>query len=217
MPGRKVFLANDEYYHIYNRGVENRNIFIQLRDYQRFTQTLFYYQFFCPKPKFSMAMKSEIRIFKPLSSKKYVKILCYCLMPNHFHLLIKQLLDGGISIFLSQLQNSYTKYFNTKYKRFGALFQGVFKAVRIENDNQLIHTSRYIHINPVVSGIATSLKSYEFSSYFEYINNKEIICSTKEILSFFKNSVDYKQFLEDQIDYGKSLELIKHLSFDENL
>ena len=137
-------------------------------------------------------------------------------MPNHFHFLVKQVLDRGISIFLSQLQNSYTKFFNTKYERFGPLFQGAFKAVRIESDEQLIHTSRYIHINPVVSGITDSLETYEYSSYFEYVN-KSIFCSTDEILSFFKNRKDYIKFLEDQIAYGKSLELIKHLMFDEKV
>ncbi len=85
------------------------------------------------------------------NDNKSVEVVAYCLMPNHFHLLVKQVSEGGISKYLRQAINSYAKYFNTKYKRVGSLFQDMFRAVHIETDEQFIHVSRYIHLNPLVS------------------------------------------------------------------
>ena len=213
MPGRITPLVNGEFYHIYNRGSEKRNIYQQPRDYKRFQQTFYYYQFLGPKPKFSNFNKTNL--FKPLFNEKYVEIICYCLMPNHFHFLIKQLKNNGISIFMSQLSNSFTKYFNTKYNRVGPLLQGAFKAVRIENNDQLLHVSRYIHLNPIVSGLIKNLDDYQWSSYLEYTQANNMFCSPVEILNFFPSKEKYKQFVEDQIDYGATLELIKHHLIDE--
>lgn len=151
----------------------------------------------------------------PLSTEKLVDIICYCLMPNHFHLLLKQVAENGISKFISQISNSYTKFFNTKNKRIGPLLQGAFKAVLIENDEQLLHVSRYIHLNPVVSGIVNTLEKYPWSSYQEY-KIGSIFCKTEEILSFFKTKTEYLEFLNDQIEYGKSLEFIKHNLLDDD-
>src|SRR3989344_3190174 len=172
MPGRITPLVNGQFYHIYNRGTEKRNIFTQSRDYARFQKSFYYYQFQGPKPSFSKFTKSDLDLFKPDPNRKIVEVICYCLMPNHFHFLIRQLKDGGIPIFISQLSNSYTKYFNTKYERVGALFQGAFKAVLIESDEQLVHLSRYIHLNPIVSNLAKDLNHYYWSSYLEYINGQ---------------------------------------------
>lgn len=136
-------------------------------------------------------------------------------MPNHFHFLIKQLKEKGISIFLSQLSNSYTKYFNVKYGRIGPLLQGAFKAVRIETDEQLVHVSRYIHLNPVVSGIVKLPEEYTWSSYQEYIQQAPFFCSIEEVMGLFKSPRKYRKFVEDQIDYASKLELIKHHLLDE--
>ena len=141
--------------------------------------------------------------------------MCFCLMPNHFHFLVKQLKENGISIFVSQLSNSYTRYFNVKYNRVGPLFQGAFKSVRIETEEQLIHVSRYIHLNPVVSGIAKRPEDYRWSSYAEYITQAPFFCSIEEVISLFKISQKYKKFVEDQIDYARTLEFIKHSLLDE--
>ena len=137
-------------------------------------------------------------------------------MPNHFHFLIRQLKENGISKFMSQISNSYTKYFNTKYNRIGPLFQGAFKAVLIESDEQLIHVSRYIHLNPVVSGLIKNLEDYRWSSYLEYIKPNDTFCSINEILGFFtpNERKRYKEFVEAQIDYGRKLEKIKHQLID---
>lgn len=215
MPGRSTPLVTGEFYHIYNRGSEKKNIFTQARDFKRFLKTFYYYQFVGPKPSFSKFAKSDLNSFRPDPTKKLVSILCYCLMSNHFHFLVKQLKENGISIFLSQISNSYTKFFNTKYTRIGALLQGTFKAVRIETDEQLVHVSRYIHLNPIVVGLVKNLKDYPWSSYREYINNSPSICSLEEVLSLFSSSEKYKEFVEAQIDYGTTLEILKHRVIDE--
>lgn len=206
MPGRITPLVKGEIYHIYNRGSDKRNIFTQLRDYKRFKQTFYYYQFSGPKPRLSI---SSLKSFQPNLNNKLVEILCFCLMPNHFHFMIKQLKEKGTSIFMSQLANSYTKYFNTKYNRVGALLQGAFKSVLVENDEQLIHLSRYIHLNPVVSGICKLPEEYYWSSFGEY-TDKETICSTSLVLDLFPSKEKYAEFTKDQIDYGKTLEIAKH-------
>ena len=216
MPGRITPLVTGEYYHIFNRGNDKRDIFTKPRDFRRFLQTFYYYQFTGPKPSFSKFAKSDLNSFKPDPEKKLVDILCYCLMPNHFHFLVKQLKDNGVSIFLSQISNSYTKYFNIKYTRVGALLQGVFKAVRIETDAQLIHVSRYIHLNPVVSGLIMKPEEYQWSSYPEYITQNPFFCSINEIMSLFKSPQKYREFVEAQIDYGTTLEILKHQTIDIN-
>ena len=162
MPYRTTPLVSGEYYHIYNKGIAKQKIFATNRNYQRFTQTFFYYQIQNPKPKFSNRNSS---LYEIDPTKKVVDIISYCLMPNHFHLLIKQLRDGGISEFMRKLIHSYTKYWNTKRKTQGPLIQAMFKVVRIETDEQLIHTSRYIHLNPLVSFLVKDLNFYPWSSY----------------------------------------------------
>lgn len=216
MPGRVTPLVSGEFYHIFNRGSEKRDIFTQIRDYKRFQQTLYYYQFIGPKPSFSKFAKSDLNAFRPNVNQKLVEILCYCSMPNHFHLLVKQLKDRGISTFVSQFANSYTKYFNTKYRRVGPLLQGAFKAVRIETDEQLVHVSRYIHLNPVVSGLVKKPEEYQWSSYLEYITQNPFFCSINEVMSLFSSPQKYQEFVEAQIDYGITLEILKHRTIDIN-
>lgn len=214
MPGRLTPLVNDQIYHIFNRGVDKHDVFLQPRDYLRFQRTFFYYQFTGPKPKFSAFQKFKLNTYKPISGSKLVDILCYCLMPNHFHFLVRQKTDRGIAKFISQLTNSYTKYVNTKYGRIGPLFQGVFKSVIVESDEQFMHLSRYIHLNPIVTGISSNLNKYQWSSYPEYVSSN-IICSTKEILDMFPSKEKYKDFINDQIEFGKGLEKLKHHNFDD--
>ncbi len=213
MPSRIVPLVNNYFYHIYNRGSEKKPIFGSRKDHQRFIKTMNYYQFLGPKPKFSHF--SQFQKFKPDPSKKIVDIVCYCLMPNHFHFLLKQLVDGGITEFVGKLSNSYTKYYNTKHNRVGPLLQGEFKSVLIEKDEQLIHISRYIHLNPRVSLVTKDLDNYEWSSYKEYLAQTGGFCAKQEILNFFKNPKAYQQFVLDQIDYGERLEQIKHQVLEE--
>lgn len=216
MPGRTTPLVNGEFYHVYNRGSEKRDIFTESRNYTRFIKTIFYYQFAGPRPSFSKFSKLQVTLLKQLSEEKLVAIICYCLMPNHFHFLVRQLKENGISKFMGQISNSYTKYFNTKYQRVGPLLQGAFKAVRVESEEQLIHVSRYIHLNPVVSGLVDNLEEHQWSSYLEYIKPISTFCSINEILGFFGSNEKekYKKFVEAQIDYGKRLEMVKHQFID---
>ena len=146
-----------------------------------------------------------------------VEILCYCLMPNHFHFLLRQLKERGITRFMTRFTDSYAKYFNTKHKRNGPLFQGRFKAVRIEDDNQLLHVSRYIHLNPVVSYVVSvdQLDAYPWSSMGEYLGLHKNQLSNKDlILGQFKDAKAYRSFVHDQIDYAKTLQAIEHLTID---
>ena len=204
MPYRITPLVNDQVYHVFNRGVEKRNVFTDNREYARFLEAVQYYQQISPQVKFSKADKD---IKEKLSDKKLVEIIAYCLMPNHFHFLFKQISDNGISTFIRRLINSYTRYFNTKNERVGSLFQGPFKAIRIESDEQLLHTTRYIHLNPLVGYLVKDLRNFKWSSYLGYIgleDNK--LCKRKEIEQLIS--------LKDYEDYAKQLANIKHLTFD---
>lgn len=216
MPYRVIPFVNGEFYHLYNRGLEKKDIFFQNRDYSHFIKTFFYYQIEDPKPRFSTYRRSKLFPVDP--TKKIVDVICYCLMPNHFHLLIKQLKDGGISEFMRRFILSYIKYRNLKYNHQGPLLNGSFKAVRVESDEQLIHLSRYIHLNPLVSLLVRDLKLYSWSSYKTYIgleNNENV--NKIEVLNFFKSPKDYETFVLDQADYGRTLEKIKHQLMDEDL
>jgi len=187
-------------------------IFNDKWDYKRFVKTFLYYQLQGPKPKFSQFSPENIRLD---TNQKIVEIISYCLMPNHFHFLLQQKSDGGITEFLSKISNSYTKYFNTKNERVGPILQGEFKSVLVETNEQLLHLSRYIHLNPLVSYLTNNLESYTWSSYLEYIGqNKTSICAKEIILDQFKSAQDHKQFVLDQEEYGKELERIKHQTLD---
>lgn len=221
---RKTVLANNQIYHTYNRGVEKRTIFGNKREFERAINTIKYYYFTNSPLKFSKFLvqpkKEQEDILKSVQIKKnqLVEIIAYCLMPNHFHFLLKQLQDNGISRFISNFTNSYTKYFNTKHGRVGPLVQGIFKAVFVENDEQLVHLSRYIHLNPVSSFIikAQELENYPWSSLREYLGlEKDGFCEKNYVLGYFKSVGKYKQFILDQISYARELEKIKHLSLED--
>lgn len=212
MPYRTTLFVDDQVYHIYNRGSEKRQIYDIRGDYKRFLKALRYYQLEGPKPKLSHF--SEFSLLKPNPSKKIVEIISYCLMPNHFHLMLKQIREGGVTEFMRKIGNSYTKYYNIKHNRIGPLLQGEFKAVLVESDEQLIHLSRYIHLNPYAAYLCKNLEQYEWSSYREYVKDLNGVCFKELVLSLFKCPADYKKFVLDQADYARELELIKHQLVD---
>jgi len=223
MPARYSPLVENYYYHVFNRGVNKRPLFKSKYEYRRFLLLLKYYNFINYPIKFSkfmtLARDQRQEIWTRLDKdKKHVDILSYCLMPNHFHLLLKQNDENGISKLLGNLQNSYVRYFNIKNERIGPLFQGSFKAVRIDSEEQLLHVSRYIHLNPYSSGVVKTtnkLLEYSWSSLPEYLNLVKFpFCKKDDILIKFKNEESYKSFILDNADYQKELENIKHLTFD---
>jgi putative transposase len=146
--------------------------------------------------------------------RSQVEIICFCLMPNHYHFLLRQVEDNGISNFLGNFQNGFTRYFNIRNDRVGHIFQGSFKAVLVENESQLLHLARYIHLNPYSSMLVREIDQlfdYPWSSLPEYLGFREGFCHKEEILSFFSHVAQHKEFLLGKADYQRQLETIKHL------
>lgn len=222
MPGRKFPLVTNQIYHVFNRGVAHQPTFIDKRDYLRAIDSMTYYQNAKPTLKYAKFLKLSIQEREKFWEKlkndedKIIEIICYCFMPNHFHFLVKQVVDGGISKFLSNFTNSYTRYFNTKNGREGPLFTGKFKLVRIETDEQLLHTSRYIHLNPYTSYVVKrveDLGTYPYSSFPEYLEENSIsrLCSKDDVVSNFSKKNAYKNFVFYNSDYQRRLDEIRHL------
>lgn len=192
------------------------------KDYERFLLCLKYYRFQTPPVKLSklLQMPQEDRegILANLVSEnhKIIELVAFCLMPNHFHLLLRQEMDQGISDFMQKITNSYTRYFNTKHKRVGPVFQGAFKAVHVETDGQLLHLSRYIHLNPLVSFIVRDqdFLSYPWSSLNQYLEGDNNYLDSQSILNNFSDPQGYLEFVKNQVDYGRELERIKHLTLE---
>ncbi len=168
------------YYHIFNRGVEKRKIFLDEQDYKTFLSFLKLYL----EPRISKPKDlKEAKLLKR-SLAKEAKLLAYCLMPNHFHLLLKQETLNGMTKLTRAISTNYAMYFNTKYERVGPLFQGNYKAVLVDSEEQLLHLSRYIHLNPVE--ITKNFKDYPYSSFGDYIGKRATKwVDPKLILSYF--------------------------------
>lgn len=223
MPYRQTPLVTGEYYHIYNRGVAYQPTFKFKMDFERFILCLSYYKFNETPVKLSRLLQIPLedrnKIIQSLEKEdnRGIEIIAFVLMPNHFHLLIKQVSDGAISRFMKKITDSYTKYFNTKSQRVGPVFQGAFKVVHVDNDEQLIHLSRYIHLNPLVSHVVREedFLDYKWSSLQEYLNEESTIVNSKLILDFFKSKNIYLKFILDQKDYGEKLEQLKHLTMEK--
>lgn len=223
---RYLHFVNDHIYHVFNRGVERRPLFTTKSEYERFNMLLDYYRFKEAPLSFShyllLSTTDRDSYMKKLKNTPVaIDILSYCIMPNHFHLIVRQRCEDAITQTIANITNSYAKYFNIKHHRVGPLFQGPFKAVYVETDEQLLHLSRYVHINPVVSGVMTQteLVSSPRTSFPDYFRPPGLdavsIVDVKPVLSNFASSEAYKTFVFDQIGYGKELEKVKHLTFEE--
>src|SRR3989344_6017769 len=169
MPAKNVVKEYQEksYYHLYNRGVAKTNIFLDKADYKTF---LGYLKFYLSVPSLQgLSLKvSPSRQLKNYEQR--IKLLAYCLMPNHFHLLVYQENLDDINYFMRSLCTKYSMYFNKKYHRVGHVFQGSYKAVLVSSEPQLVYLSKYIHRNPLEflpSGII--LEGYKYSSYGNYL------------------------------------------------
>lgn len=204
-------------YHLYNRGVEKRSIFTDNHDRARLRTLLTYCLPRATIPSYSIyqRFKSKRLLVTPTASGKgLVDILCFCFMRNHVHLLVKENVEHGVSRYMQRLANSYARYFNVRHHRSGPLFSGPFKAVGIEGDEQFLHVTRYIHLNPYVAGIVTTPLAYAWSSLGEYlVSTTPRICHT-ELLASIMAPEEYKNFVSDHADYARELEDIKHLLID---
>lgn len=224
MPYRKQPIVPGQIYHVFNRSIAKQPIFLNEKDYQRFLDTIDFYRFTSTRLRFSFFNRLNIKEKETFLHKlitegeKQLVIFAFCLMPNHFHFLLRGLTEEGIKKFTANLQNSYAKYFNTKRKRSGALFQEMFRAVRVESDEQFIHVSRYIHLNPYSSFIIRNLdqlKTYPWSSLIDYLGDFNFSFLDKNLLnSFFPTISKLETFIFDQADYQRHLEEIKHLAIE---
>lgn len=176
MPSRNIrkISIEDGYYHIYSRGVDRLEIFLEKADYGYFLSLIDRYLSSEPR-------KSNAGIIYP-NFKSKVDILCYCLMPTHYHFLVNQKAIGSMSKFMASIDISYSRYFNKKYKRTGPLFESRYKGSLITSSTHLEHLTRYIHLNPA------SWKSYKYSSLGQYIgSNQTEWLTTEKILNLFKD------------------------------
>lgn len=221
MPRRQFPLANGEVYHLFNRSVGAIPIFKNSFCNTRMINLIDFYRFEKPSLRFSHYNRLEKEAKKKFienlydQGEKMVEIYAFCLMPNHLHFLLKQVLDGGIRRFMRNIQDAYAKYFNTKYKRSGSLFQLMFRAVRIETNEQLTHVCRYIHLNPLTSYIlreTEELRNYEWSSFGSYTEELPYhFIDTEFILNILDNRDRLIKFTFDQLDYQRELDNVKHL------
>ena len=197
-------------FHICNKGIANFNIFSATSHSERFLWTLDYYRR-NSKTKLSVEIRKKRYEYLNLleySSSSQVKILAYCIMPDHYHLLLKAPEFNFISQFINNIQNSYTRYFNLKHKRKGPLWQSRFRRVRVESDSQLLHLSRYIHINHTTSKLVMVPEDWQFSSYRDIISSEHYLKNILTEISIRKPNL-YKQFVDNQIDYQRKLKAIK--------
>ena len=170
---RKTQFAIDNYYHVFNRGNEKQSIFVENENY------LFF-----------------LRRLRRAMNRRKSELICYCLMPNHFHLIVREVSEGGISRMMLSLQTSYAKAINKRYDRVGHLFQGPFKNIHIDRNEYLLYLSRYIHMNPVDAGLVRRPEEWDYSSYRDYMGlRKSALAQPEVILSQFSHREDYRQFV----------------------
>ncbi len=222
---RKTPFVEGEHYHVYSRGVEKRKIFMTTKDYDRFVALLY-----IMNQDASFRMENFLRdkqkslkdIFKEQRGKPLVSILSYCLMPNHFHLILYEHREGGISKFMGKLLTAYSMYFNTKYERSGPLLTRPFRSEHISSEPQYMYIFSYVHLNPIsiIDGkwkeegvknkkeVEKFLEKYQFSSYQDFLgkNRGEIaIIDFSFIPEYIKEmKIDFK-CLEHNFEQGESL------------
>src|SRR3989344_2071474 len=207
---RKMSFAQNEYYHIFNRGNNKQNIFLDDGDRARFLFLLLFFQCDLPPLRINKSVadfiKNQHRVLDiftdevaEISKNRYVALESFALMPNHFHLMLHEAQKGGISKYMQRILNSFTKYFNTKYEKNGHLFQGPFKAIHIEDNRQLLHLSAYIHRNPrEIKGWYNHEHHFPWSSYSDYINHNKwgSLLEQDVILSQFATKIEYSRFVK---------------------
>lgn len=212
---RKFRFSVNEYYHVYNRGTDKRVVFMDEEDYQRFSDLMF----LCNSKRnivFRDIPIGEAYVFE--RGDTLVDIGAYCLMQNHFHLLVREKIEKGISIFMQKLLTAYSMYFNTKYKRTGSLYEGPFRATHVSEDRYLKYLFAYIHLNPVkiidpewkengISNRAVAkeyLAEYTYSSYPEYmgtVRKEWKILNRVAFPGYFADSQDFQGFVDEWLSF----------------
>ncbi|MDP2910745.1 MAG: transposase [Candidatus Omnitrophota bacterium] len=211
MDNSRGVLVTGETYHIYSKSIAEFVIFNNDVEFSRIKETMLYYQ--TERQHLNFAKFLENGAKQIVDNRKLVDIICYCPMPTHLHLSLKQLRDRGISDFMRRILDSYTRYFNIKHNRKGPLWEGRFKRVLVESDEQLLHLTRYIHLNPPAAYLVNNPIDWKWSSYGEYVSgNKHGICKFDDALDIKPDS--YKKFVEDRISYQRELARIKNLMLD---
>lgn len=177
MPHRTIQFAQGQYYHIYNRGVEHRPIFREEENY------LF-----------------VLRLVKRYVGALNISVIAYCLMPNHYHFLLRQDSEEPAGLLPQRVFNSYTKAFNKRYNRTGTLFEGRYKAVHVDKDSYLLHLCRYIHANPVKDGLVAHLSEWSYSNYQEWIGTRNgTLVDRSFVHDLFPPGQTYEQFVRDYL------------------
>lgn len=206
---RKKSFAVEEFYHLYNRGTEKRIIFLDEQDYHYFL----FLMYTCNTTK---NIKSRDTGNNFDREENIIDIGAYCLMPNHFHILVREKIEGGISKYMLKLMTGYSMYFNKKYIRTGKLYEGVFKSTHIDTDNYLKYIYSYIHLNPAkiidkkwkekrTKSITELLKyvfDYPYSSLKEYTNEKFYILNPSQFPTYFKITNDHKKELFEWLNFN---------------
>lgn len=205
---RKIKIIPDEYYHIYNRGNNKQPIFRDEKDWARFLFLIIYFQsrltFYNLGRQVAHFVRHSVfnilhEVVEEIIKNRSVELINFTLMPNHFHLIIRGLKEKGISQYMQRVLNAYTKYFNTKYKTSGHLFQGPFQIVHIENDNQLLYLSAYLHRNPrEIKEWLDKEHLFPYSSYQDCVNKNRwgALLKTDIITKQFPSREKYKSFVE---------------------
>lgn len=217
---REPFVTN-EFYHVYNRGVDKRDVFLDEYDYLRFLQSMDEFNTIIPIGSIfeNSFIKKNPQLGNRTSkfqSPPLVRIVCYCLNTNHFHLILQQTTEKGISEYIKRLGGGYTKYFNNKYRRSGVLFQGKFKANHLSSNEYLLHLSAYVNLNNKFHTKTIDLRNKHRSSWYLYTQTEKkpvIPCSMHTILEQFKSKKEYKQFaLETLANIKEKKQLDKELA-----
>lgn len=207
-----------EIYHIFNRSIAGFKIFSEDTDKLRFFQALVYY--LSPNRQKSLSSflntgeKLDTSLLLLSKDSSVAKFIAYCIMPDHYHLVVKVLDSSAFSKYINNVENSYTRYFNIKKGRKGPLWEGRFKRKRVDTEEHLLHLTRYVHLNPTSNGLVKRPEEWKYSSYKEYIKKPEVL---QEVLTELRiNSPEaYKDFVDSQKDYQKKLKEIRRLLFEE--
>lgn len=220
MPRREDVFQNNDYYHIYNKTIDKRNVFELDMVAREFISTFLYYRSTRSHLRYSRSKLLDASLqddlWRQVMIEKYfrVQIVAYCIMPNHYHFLVKQVQDSGIITFMANTLNSITRYFNILNKRRGPIFLTQFKSKKIYTEEQLIYVSRYIHTNPFASSLVGRIEdvfTYPYSSFPSYMGGNSDKIYGEIVTQYFGNKIEgYKNFIINNADEQKELEYIKY-------